>query len=77
MQRSVVLQSVLVIGSALTYSFSGNVPFLHTSRYMIARDQFHQAFPCVSTAINKCWVEKAWVRDNLSPISGDPQDLHQ
>ena len=23
--------------------------------------QFYQAFPCVSTASDKCWSEKAWV----------------
>jgi len=38
-EHSVVLPSVFAIGSALTYLlFSGNVPLLHTSRYVIPRD---------------------------------------
>jgi len=37
-QRSVVLWSMFVIGSTLTHLlfFSGNVPLLHMSRYVIA-----------------------------------------
>ena len=38
-------------------------PHVHpTFRYIIARDQCYQAFPHVSTAGNKRWGEKAWVR---------------
>ena len=33
-----------------------------TSRYVIAHDQFYQAFPSISTASNKRWGEKAWVQ---------------
>ena len=42
-EHSVVLQSMFAIGS--TCCFSGNVPLLHTSRYVIAHDS-------VSTAVN-------------------------
>jgi len=31
--------------------------------------QFYQAFPHVSTANDKCWGEKAWVR-GYQPYSG-------
>jgi len=37
-----------------------NVPLLHTSRYIIA--QFYQTFPHVSSAGDKHWGKKAWVR---------------
>ena len=48
------------------------MPLLHTSRYVIPRDSVLQAFPRVSTASDKCWGEKAWVRGwayctNLGP----------
>ena len=31
-----------------------------STRYVIARDQFYQAFPHLSTTSNKRWGEKAW-----------------
>jgi len=31
------------------------------SSYVIARDQFYQTFPRISTANDKHWGEKAWV----------------
>jgi len=31
--------------------------------------QFYQAFPRVSTANDKCWGEKAWVRGHHCPLS--------
>ena len=35
-----------------------NVPLLHTSTQRSGtRDQFYQVFPCISTAIDKCWGE--------------------
>ena len=40
----------------------GNVPPLHTSGYVIARDQCYHASPGISTASDKRWGEKAWVR---------------
>jgi len=52
------LQSVV---HSLTCCFSGNVPLLRTSRYVIPRDSVYQAFPRVSTASDKCWGEKARV----------------
>jgi len=63
-ERSVVLWSVFAIGSALAHLlFSGNVPLLHTSKYVIPRNSvFYQAFPRVSTASDIRWGEKAWVR---------------
>jgi len=40
----------VAISSALAYlRFLWKVALLHTSRYVIARDQFYQAFPRVST----------------------------
>ena len=51
------LQSV---AHSLNCNFSGDVPLLHTSRYVTEHDQFYLAFPCVSTASNKHWGEKAW-----------------
>jgi len=53
------LQSV---GHSLTCCFSGNVPLLHTSRYAIPRDSVLPGLPRVSTASDKRWGEKAWVR---------------
>ena len=50
------------LAHSLTCDFSRNAPLLHTSGYIIARDQFYQAFPCISTASDRCWGEKAWVR---------------
>jgi len=32
--------------------------YLPTSRYSVAIDEFYQAFPCISTASDKCWGEK-------------------
>ena len=43
-------------------------PHVHPmSRYITACDQFCQAFPHISTASDKCWSEKAWVRGYLLP----------
>jgi len=76
-ERSVVLWSMFAIGSALTYLlFSGNVPLLHTSRYIIPHDSVYQAFPRVSTASDKRWGEKAWVRGYLKPGIAILQSLH-
>jgi len=33
----------------------------------IARDSVYQAFPCISTASNERWCEKAWVRGYTPP----------
>ena len=57
------LQSVV---HSLTCCFCGNVPLLHTSRYVIPRDSVLPGLPCVSTASNKRWGEKAWVRGYCS-----------
>jgi len=62
-----VKHSVFAIGGALTCCFFGDVPLLHTSMYVIACTslhvtQFYHAFHHISTASNKCWGEKAWVR---------------
>jgi len=48
--------------------------------------QFYQAFPCISTASNKCWCKKAWGRrleeirgkliDENLELEGDKQDHH-
>ena len=43
--RSVVLRSVFAIGSTLTCCFSGNVPLLHKSTYIIRRDSVLPGFP--------------------------------
>ena len=53
------------IQKAALQLYRRNVPLLHTSRpgtsYHVT--QFYQAFPCVSTASDKHWGEKAWVQD--------------
>ena len=46
--------------------YSRNVPLLYTSRCVIARHHFHQAFPDVSTASNKYWGEKTSVPVKVS-----------
>ena len=46
-ERSVVLQSVLAISSAIACCFSRNMPLLHTSRYVIARDSVYKALPAL------------------------------
>ena len=60
---SLCLQSVV---HSLTCSFSGNVPLLHmsaqrpgTSLHVIS---FTRPSPCISTASDKHWGKKAWVR---------------
>jgi len=58
---SVVLWSVFAIGSTLTYLlFSGNVPLLHTSRYVIARDSVYQAFPTLVLQATNAGARKPW-----------------
>jgi len=57
---------VFAIGSTLTYlQFyweCATPPHVHPiSRYVIAWDQFYQAFPRVSTTSHERWAEKAWV----------------
>jgi len=46
-ERLVVLRSVFAIGSVLAYLlfFYGNVPLLHTSRYVIPRDSVLPGLP--------------------------------
>ena len=45
-EHSTVLRSMFAIGSAFTYLlFSGNVPLLHISRYVIARDSVLPGLP--------------------------------
>ena len=62
-ERSVVLRSVLQsVGHPLTCCFLGNLPLLHTSRYVIPRDSVLPGLPRVSTASDKRWGEKAWER---------------
>ena len=46
-----------------------NVPLLHTSRYVTARDSVLPGLPHVSTASDKCWGEKAWVWGYTLPTS--------
>jgi len=50
---------------SLTCCFSRKVPLLHTSRYVIPRDSVLPGLPCVSTASDKRWGEKAWVQGYL------------
>ena len=52
----------LAVQKTISQLYRRNVPLLHTSRYVTACDQFQQAFPRVSTASDKRWVEKAWIR---------------
>jgi len=71
-RHSVTLWSVVVIGSALSYLWfiqeCAIPPHVHPMwRYVIARDSVYQAFPHVSTASDKCWGEKAWVRGYVTP----------
>jgi len=42
-------QTVSWVQKATLQLYRRNVPLLHMSRYVIARDQFYQTFPCVST----------------------------
>ena len=65
-EHSVVLWSVFGIWSALTYLRffweCATPPHIHPMpRYVNAYEQFHQAFPHISTANNKHWGEKAWL----------------
>ena len=58
--------------SALTYLLfyqeCATPPHVHpTSRYVIACDQYYQAFPHVSIASDKCWGDKAWVWGYILP----------
>ena len=49
-------------------------PHVHpTSRYTIIRDQFYQAFPCLSIASDKHWSEKSCYKAN--PISPGAHEL--
>jgi len=51
-----------LIGYLLAYCFSGNVPLLHMSRYIILRNSVLPGLSRISTASDKRWGEKAWVR---------------
>jgi len=44
-------------------------------RYVNACDQFHQAFPHISTASDKHWGEKAWVKDTIHEVTIGIQTL--
>jgi len=67
-ERSVTLQSMIAIGSALAYLLffreCATPPHIPGTSYHVT--QFYQAFPRVSTASNIRWGEKAWVRGYLS-----------
>ena len=56
------LGDVFLIQKAALQLYRRNVPLLHTSRYVIARDSVYQAFPRVSIASDKRRGEKARVR---------------
>jgi len=51
----------------MTFLYRRNVPLLHTSRYVIAHDQFYQAFPYVSTAKDKHWVRRPGYEATSNP----------
>jgi len=55
-----LLGDVSLIQKAILELYSRNVPLLYTSRCVIARHLFHQAFPYVSAASDKHWGEKTW-----------------
>jgi len=62
--RSVALWSMFAISSALTYLHffqqCATPPHVYPmSRYVITRDKFYQALPCVSTASSKHWSNKS------------------
>ena len=61
-----LLGDVSLIQKATLELYSRNVPLLYTSGCVIARHQFHQAFPHVSIASDKHWGEKTWVRGKVS-----------
>ena len=45
-------------------------PHIHlTSKYIVARDQFYHAFPCVSTASDKHWVRRPGCRGEETFVS--------
>ena len=56
-ERSVVLQSVFVIGSIAT-----RLLFFQECATHIACDSVLPGLPHISTASDRCWGEKAWVR---------------
>ena len=60
------LGDVSWIQKAALQLYRRNVPLLHTSRYVIPRDSVLPGLPRVSTASDKCWGEKAWVRGYIS-----------
>jgi len=64
-EYSVILQSVFAISSALTCGVFRNVPLLHTSRYVIARDSVLPG-PHISTEVTNAGVRRPWYED--SPI---------
>jgi len=54
---------VFVIGSVLTCGFSENVPLLHMSRYIIARDSvFTRPSPALVLQATNAGGEKAWAQ---------------
>jgi len=46
------------VQKATSQLYRRNVPLVHTSRHVTARDQFYQAFSRISTASNKRWGER-------------------
>ena len=56
------LGDVSWVQKAALQLYRRNVPLLNTFRYAIARDSFLPGFPRISTASDKRWGEKPWVR---------------
>jgi len=56
------LGNVSWVQKATLQLYRRNVPFLHTSRYVIAHDSVIPGLPRVSIANDKRWGEKIWVR---------------
>ena len=64
--QEVILQFMLaIIVHSLTCGLFRNVPLLHMSRYVIARDSVYQAFPRVSTASDKTGVRRPGYKASL------------
>jgi len=56
------LRNIYWVQKAASQLYRKNLPLLHTSTQRPGTSSHVISLPRISTASNKCWGEKAWVR---------------
>jgi len=64
------LYDISWVQKAALQLYRRNVPLLHTSRYITARDSVYQAFPHVITASDKRWVRRPGYEATSEAVDG-------